>query len=441
MTALPSPNRAAEIREKIHAFIKKKLGDQDVSGDRLAGWLALTAKRAKALQQATHIVKGIHSGANGTNVRALPKPLPDCEELGTHSLGANLEFDVAIPGAREAGVYPFLQMDIGGMSLLEALRNDDTDALHALHDDEAEARQLRADLLSLLYPKQTPPASHAYAKQIYWCVDEDPEQGFIYHLLAPLYPSSLVHEVYKTIEAASGEANKPARDARRNKKYHTGAVHVYPSLVVHHIVASNPQNVSSVMKKQGGKAYLLSSAPPHWKSSKVRIPYRCKTVFDRIYGGRPAVRAALSELLDFLLENPPQQWEVRRKREHYVSSLIGELMQMSAEYRQGLTAGWSRSPEVRLREDECCWLDPYRVCIPEESEFRKSWIEMEWVDEVRARFAHWLNEQLDDLPVGDVEYHKWKRELLKTDIVGTWARELYKELTGSLYQPVEEVLL
>jgi len=125
------------------------------------------------------------------------------------------------------------------------------------------------------------------------------------------------------------------------------------------------------MRNQRGENYLLSSAPPHWESSEVRIPCRCKTVFDRIYGRRPEVRETVSKLLDFLLENPPQKWEVRRRRERYVSSLIGELIQMAAEYRKGLSEGWSRSPEVQLSEDECCWLDPYRARIPEDSEFRQ----------------------------------------------------------------------
>jgi len=439
MTASPSPTRTAEIRTKIHAFALKKLTSKAPT---VTAWIKLTAERAKGIQQATHIVKGVHSSAHGTNIYVQPDQLPECEELGTHCLGAAPELDVAVPGADESGVYAFLQMDIGGESLLEALQREDVDTLRALHDDEGEARQLRECLIALLHPKPAPPASHTLAKQIYWCMDEDPDQGFIYHLLAPLYPSSLVHEVYKTIQADYyGKVNKPARDARKEKKYHTGVVHVYPSLVVHHIVASNPQNVSNIMKNQGGKGYLLSSAPPHWESIEVRIPYRCKTVFDRIYGGRSEVSAAHSELLDFLLENPPQKWEIRRKRKHYVNSLIGELIQMSAEYRQGLTAGWSRSPEVQLGEDECCWLDPYRARIPEESEFRQNWMEMEWVDQVRSRFARWLNDQLDELPVGDVEYREWKRELLKTDIVGSWAKELYKELAGVIYQPVEEVLL
>jgi len=442
MPQTPSPDRTAEIRTQIHDFVKNKLKDKAASAHELDAWIQITAERAKSIQQATHVVKGIHSSAEGTNIRVFPEQLPECEELGTHSLGEDLEFDVAVSNADASGVHAFLQIDIGGISLLEALRNEEADALRALHDDEEEARRLREGLLSLLHPRPAPPASHTLAKQIYWCVDEELDQGFVYHLLAPLYPSSLAHEVYKTIKAAYyGEVNKSARDARKDKKYHTGVVHVYPSLVVHHIVASNPQNVSDVMKNQGGKGYLLSSAPPHWKSSEVPIPYRCKSVFDRIYGGRPEVRAVLSELLDFLLENPPQKWEVRRKREHYVSSLIGELIQMSAEYRQGLTAGWSRSPEVQLGEDECCWLDPYRARIWGEGEFCQNWVEMEWVDQVRARFARWLNDQLDALPVGDVEYREWKRNLLKTDIAGSWARELYKELTGALYEPVEEELL
>jgi len=430
--------RAAAIRQKIEAFAKDKFK----GGQELQDWLMLTAERAKTIQQATHIVKGIHSSAEGTNFRVLPEQLPECEELGTHSLGANLEFDVAIANANASGVHAFLRIDIGGMSLLEALSNEDADALRALHDDEEEARQLREGLLSLLSPKLAPPASHTYAKQIYWCVDEDPDQGSSYHLITPLYPSSLVHAVYEHIKRDTiGNVSKADRDARKDQKYHAGVVHVYPDLVAHNVVATNPQNVSIRMSEQKGRAYLLSSAPPLWKSSAVRVPYRCKTVFDRIYGGRAEVQETVSKLLDFLLENPPQNWEGRRRREHYVNSLIGDLIQMSAEYRQGLPLGWSRESQVELQDDECLWLDPYRARIPEEVEFRKNWMEMEWVDQVGARFARWLNAQLDDLPVGDVEYREWKRELLQTDIVGSWAKKLYKELAGVLYQPAEEVLL
>jgi len=438
MTAFPSLNRAAEIRTKIHAFALKKLTSKAPT---VTAWIKLTAERATRIQYATHIVKGIHSQASGTNIWAEPSTLTQCEEMGTHCLGAAPELDVEVPGADESGVYSFLQMDIGGESLLEALRRGDADTLQALHDDEGEARRLRECLISLLHPRPARPASHTHAKQIYWCVDEDLDQGFVYHLLAPLYPSSLAHAIYEEIKSAYGKDNKTARDGRKDKKYHTGVVYDYPGLVVHHIVASNPQNVSNRMGEQRGRAYLLSSAPPRWKSSEVRIPYRHKTVFDRIYGGRPEVRETVSKLLDFLLENPPQNKEVRRKRAHYVSSLIGELIQMAAEYRQGLITGWSRSPDVRFDEEECCWLDPYRARIPEEVEFRKSWMEMKWVAQVGARFARWLNDQLNELPVGDVEYREWKRELLKADIAGSWARELYKELVGSLYQPLEEVLL
>jgi len=358
-------------------------------------------------------------------------------------LGADFEFDVAIPSAEESGVYPFLQIDIGGMSLLEALRSGDVDALYALHEDEAEARQLRADLLSFLAPKQTEPASHTRAKQVYWCVDEDPEAGgFIYHLLAPLYPSSLVHAVYKAVESAYGKESLSVRQSRRDKKYHSGTVHEYPHLAIHNLVASNAQNISALSGKRRGKSYLLSSAPPHWKSSELRIPYHCNTVFDRIYGGKPEVRETVSALLNFLAENPPQKQEVRRRREAYVSTLIGELIQMAAKYQHGLAPAWSKDSKVELNEDERLWLDPYRARIPEEVEFRQSWMQMEWVDQIGSRFARWLNAHLEDrLPVGDVEFLQWRRELLQMDIMSSWERQLYKELGATLHQSVEEVEL
>jgi len=144
------------------------------------------------------------------------------------------------------------------------------------------------------------------------------------------------------------------------------------------------------------------------------IPYRCKSVFNRIYSSREDVSRDVSVLLSFLNGDPPKRWETRRDREDYVSSLIGELIQMADEYHRVLPRGWSRSVKIELPEAECLWLDPYRAKIPEESEFRENWMRMDWVDSIVSRFANWLNAQLEeDLPVGDVEYRQWKRELLR----------------------------
>jgi len=208
------------------------------------------------------------------------------------------------------------------------------------------------------------------------------------------------------------------------------------------MVASMPQNVSNTMENQGGKSYLLSSAPPHWKSLELRIPYRSKSVFDRIYSNREDVRKDVSALLSFLRGDPPKLWETRREREDYVSSLIGELIQMADDYHRVLSPGWSRSLKIELPEAECLWLDPYRAKILEEIEFRENWMRMDWVDSIVSRFASWLNAQLEvDLSVGDAEYRQWKRELLQMDFKGAWIKQLYKELEHTFPDSEKEIEL
>jgi len=431
MLPSPSPERTAEIRSKLHAYIRGKLKGKEPTPEQIDDELSKTAKQAKSVHLATHIVKGGHSKASGTAINALHGGLPQCEEIGTHSLGEDLELDTGINNADQSGVYPFLRtiIDANGTTLLEALRNEDPDALAALHDDEAEARRLR-EALSLEH--SLPPAvSHTRAKQIYWFVNEDLERGFCYHLLAPLYPSSLIHRMYAKIESAYDKESTELREAKRNKKYHAGVIHDYPGLVIHQVVASHPENVSHLIKEQRGKSYLLSSAPPHWRSTELRPPYHCQSVFDHALKARIEFRKALTSLRRLLKGEPPKIRETRRSRDDYVDTLIGELIQMADDYHHGLPAGWSRAPKVNLSEDEYFWLDPYRARMSDESIFRIEWMKYEWVDAVAERFARWLNAELDDLPVGDVEYQYWKRAFLKSDFEAPWAKQLYEELKAS----------
>ena len=95
----------------------------------------------------------------------------------------------------------------------------------------------------------------------------------------------------------------------------------------------------------------------------------------------------------------------------------GELLQCPA--------GWicDRSFED-LADEEALWLDPLRAELPEEREFARRWLTMDWPVRIGERFGKWLNARLKDkLPdVGYTESREWRRALL--DEEGAWVRQL-----------------
>mgnify|MGYP000662151350 CR=1 FL=1 len=66
-----------------------------------------------------------------------------------------------------------------------------------------------------------------------------------------------------------------------------------------------------------------------------------------------------------------------------------------------------------LHRSEQLWLDPLRAEQPDEADFAREWLQMDWPAAVGQRFANWLNAQLrGKLPLGDAEARAWEKELL-----------------------------
>jgi len=391
------------------------------------------ARRVRQIQAVTHALKPIHPDARGTNLYVLPNELParnatGSPVIGSHVLGADFSGDV-VGNAAALDVYKFLKLDVDGRSLLDALLIEDADAISALADDDTQARQLRDAFVALTQPHDNQSASHPLAKQLYWLADDDPTDDTAYHLLAPLYATSLAHAVHTLIqEDRFGETTKVARQARRDKVFHDGIIHDYPGLAVQKLGGTKPQNISQLNSERRGNNYLLSCAPPAWQERELPNISRASSLFNpHVYGALPKVGMTVSSLRRFLASNPPANMATRNRRDAYIDTLIDELVDLAARYQTGWTPGWSLHTDTVLHEDECLWLDPYRAKRPDEIEFRKKWLRLDWPDRIGNRFARWLNSRLEQqLPVGDMEHRHWKKELLLDETQTGWAEQLHK---------------
>ena len=413
----------AFIQERLQAKLDKLKPDDETQRAELIAqyqrdtWLQNAANRVQQIQAVTHSLKPIHPDARGTNLYVQPSTLTSLTELGSHALGANMTPDV-VGNAAALDVYKLLKLEVANISLLAALQAHQPDALQGLHADPQQAQTLRDSFVGLTLAREGGVSSHVRAKQLYWLAGDDPCDDGAYHLLAPLYATSLAHAVYESLQDARfGEANKMARQARRDGKNHEGLYQEYRDLAVQKMGGTKPQNVSQLNSERGGTNYLLASLPPPaWKASQRYLPVHADSVFERAFGARRAVRGAVKAFLAFLLTDPEPNRFTRQKVDDYLDTLVDELVIYAGEM-QSQPPGWTldeRYDDLVLPEK--LWLDPLRAEMPDEADFAKEWLWMDWPGEVGKRFARWLNAQLQGkLPVGDAEAREWQRVLLSDE--------------------------
>ena len=404
------------------------------------------AKAAKAIAIASHLAKGVHPDLKVKEVTNLAvdfASLPTLEELGSHVLAGKAGLlDATGDGAYNNAAYElYLLLDskFEGQSLASWLEADDEDAAAAF-----AAYPDGPEWSALLQSKCPQPATSPLSKQVYWLPTPGAAcENSAYVLLVPLFPASLAHQVYTHIQADRfDQGNWAAAQAKRQRKAHDGVYRHYPHLAVQNMGGTKPQNISQLNSERRGMNYLLSSLPPQWQASAVRLPVHAASVFDRLFIARPEVRRTVRALRVFLESDPEPNLAARERREELLDALVDEVVSLAAELQQLLPPGWSRDDE-RFKElgyEETLWLDPLRAEIPEEAQFAHDWQYMDWPAAIGKAFAGWLNAQLrDKLPVGDAEAREWKKVLL-TDEDGfkQQLRELRDKLDAPHYIPIRK---
>jgi len=364
-------------------------------------WLEDAARRAGQIQAVTHALKPTHPDARGTNLYCPPDSLPRLREMGSHALGQDFDGDV-VGNAAALDVYKFLKLEHEGQTLLASMLAGDADVATALSDDPAEATTWIEAFTQLTQPRGRP-GSHTLAKQLYWLTGEDPLNDADYHLLAPLYATSLAHRVFERLQDDRfSEAAKAARAARKAGEFHDRPTRDYPDLAVQKLGGTKPQNISQLNSERLGQNFLLASLPPRWHNRDVTPLLHADSMFWR-FGRRPEVRRALKALRSFLATDPPRTVDTRDQRDDLAEELLDEFLSFGALMRE-LPSGWSDDPACRLQACEKVWLDVGA------SAARAN----DWADELARRYANWLNGALgttEALRMGDPEQAHWRKAL------------------------------
>lgn len=408
--------KGGELRKLVEAFIQErflakteKLALDDPKYLKLKdqfqydSWLADAARRVGQLQVVTHSLKAIHPDAKGTNLYCPPQQLNACGLVGSACLNAEFDRDV-VGNAAALDVYKFLRLRYQNKTLLELATEKAAVLIAALSDDDEQGLALCESFAAITQAKGEL-ASHTRAKQFYWSLGGDARANDNYHLLSPLYATSLAHKVFQVLnEDRFGENAKAARKAAKDTVFSEHSYRVYPDLAVQKLGGTKPQNISQLNSERGGNNYLLASLPPSWRSSEVTPLLNIDNAFWR-FNKRSVVKGNSAGLIRFLKANPPANLDTRRQRDEYIDVLLDELVMFTSETRR-LPSGWSEDSACRLPEYQKRWLDPqhYQSDLKDNEQTLVTWSE-----EVLGAFANWLNFKMRraGLPVGNSEYQAW----------------------------------
>jgi len=365
-------------------------------------WIGKAAQRASQLQAATHILKATHQSAQGSSLYCDPVKLSDHGFPGSHILGAQFFLDV-VGNAAALDVYKFLSLEYDGKKLLTLILQESHEVFPILCDDRAQAIEWAKSFMAFFSNRKSF-SSHSLAKQLYWLVGDDPSENQDFHLILPLYASSLAHRVYQTINNdLYGENSKEARHARKVGNFSKFEIHEYQNLAAQKIGGTKPQNISQLNSERGGVNYLLSSMPPSWNARKINPIFGANSFFDRA-GRVPQVKSLVASLKSFLESAPPSNMATRNRRDDLVDQIICEIFQYIFELHS-LEPGWSSDRRCRMPVEEKFLVDPGSIIDPGP----------DWDSRIAHRFANWLNHELGgSLSMGDAE-HDYFSDILKKE--------------------------
>lgn len=363
-------------------------------------WLTDAASRAGQISLVTHAAKFTHGDSKSSSI--FTQTAANEGYLSTATL-AKPAAD-AVGNAAALDVAKLLQTEIAGDSLLACLKRGEYLPLATLAQSEAQLAEWIEGFSRALTTKQ--PTSHKLAKQVYFPVGDG------YHLLSPLFSSSLAQAMHQRMVAIRfSEQSKEIWKARGEKRWHPQPLVLFPETAAINFGGTKPQNISALNSGRGGRVWLLSCAAPLWES-QLQPSVKMKTLFGQGPFER-STRAVRRRLIDLLINTRDvNNHHIRRARDRYIDEIIDMLFNLAADIQRYESKGWTQDEKCQLKPHQQLWLDPFRA--KEDETFRNERDKDEWQDSVAEDFAMWLNSHLRraELRVGQTEKIQWQTKPL-----------------------------
>jgi len=383
---------ARKKKQKEYEQLKK-----DAASTEVREWLDATSKKGKQISEgkkiikATHVLKFTHSSAPSAGL--LLESQSNDLLLSTSSLKKRPAFDLAHNNGALITVSRFLALSLHGKQIIDLILDNDFCFLEPFARDNSQLSDWVDGFRELVEEREIKTADKG--KQLYFPTNQRKPTDGQYHILVPLFPSSLVHEVNSTIITSKyGDMQKELNKLMNEQtpEFRTEISTQFPNLAIMQYGGEHPKNVSMLNADRGGKAYLFSSQPPQWHR-QLAPPVNSVSLF---YARAISYNATetIGFLRDFLLWNQQANLSIKDpKKKKWIDGWVNQIIDEVFTYVfsiQNLPAGWSALDKIKLKTAHRYLLDPYR---PDE-QFRQAWQTEDWQKIVCSDFAKWLNGRL-----------------------------------------------
>ncbi len=380
---------------KLKNLIKAKEKKQEAPSTEIRNWIDITSKKKikkdVRIIKATHVLKFTHSSSDNEGVLLTKKS--DDKLLSTSSIKKKLILDLAHNNGNLISISRFLALELNNKPIFDSILDSDFKFLEPFKKNKEQLNNWTEGFSDLVEQREIKTADKA--KQLYFPFKPNTTKD--YHLITPLFPSSLAQEINNVItDIKYSKIQKEIREQKQNKedkpKYHRNDYINFPDLAMQRFGGDNPQNVSMLNVSRSGKCFLFSTQPPNWHSS-LKPPVNKKSMFDNYYKSQN-IQENINYLREFLLRFKSLNLSIKdpKRKKHlisWVNSIIDDFLFYFSSI-QNLPAGWSDAKNIKLKIEHQYLLDPYK----QDKDFQAKRKTQDWQKAVCSDFARWLNSQL-----------------------------------------------
>lgn len=368
-------------------------------------WLTDAAARAGQISLVTHAAKYTHGDSKSSSVLIHAENSESPVYLSSATL-TQPAID-AVGNAAVLDVAKFLQTECDGDSLVASLQRGDYSALQGFAENAEQLALWVEGFQQALSNKS--PSSHKLAKQVYFPVGDGK-----YHLISPLFPSSLAHALHQRIvDARFSDETKVANQARKEGEWHEAPITYYLNTAVMNVGGTKPQNISYLNSVRGGRVWLLPCSPPQFKPIE-KPPIHLKSIFQKSGPFHFVAKNNAHQLQQYLRSklDCDSTLEIRERRQELVEDIIVQLFTVVEGIQREEWQGWTLDKNCELKRAQQLWLDPYRCRVDDDFKLEREG--GDWKKAVADDFTLWLNLQLHDeaLELGMVERMEWRTQPL-----------------------------
>lgn len=380
------------LAQKIQITIeqKQKKAKGDFSEDEkqkirdeyeILAWLDKVAENiTKVFLNVSHVAKLTHSSSQAISLRDTSQSDNYPYLITTQSVGSQY-LDSGYSDAKVSPIAEFLSFQVKNSTKQLGEFLAENERFFEKVSDDKEKRGYWSSQIRQAYQSQQI-RSHTLAKQIYI-----PIGNADYHLVSPMYSSSLAHDIALAVKASNDKENI-AKLARQQNAWSEEAYIFYPKVATLGVTKSNHQNVSALNGQRGGQLYLFSALPPKWTVNP-KPPTSMRQILSKSYQGH--LFAQMKYLLNIFKQN---DLFINFERKQVLKELIEEIVYAVCDemmlVRKTQPAGWTKALQVPTY---LAMMIDSQVLADEN--YSQPQIEM-YLDELKQEIVAWISNGIDD---------------------------------------------